>query len=159
MTTEISGHLKLDGERFGIVVARFNEFITSRLLSGATDAFVRHGGDEEKLAVVYVPGAFEIPLAAMKLARSGQYDAIVCLGCVIRGETPHFEYVCAQVTKGVGEVGMSTGVPTSFGVLTVDNIEQSIHRAGSKAGNKGAEATIAAIEMVNVLAQIPSQSS
>ncbi len=154
MGREITGDLQASGQRFAIVVTRFNDFVTSKLLSGAIDTLVRHGCADENITRVHVPGAFEIPLTAMKLAQSGSYDAVICLGCVIRGETPHFDYVCAEVSKGVAQVGLSAGVPTTFGVVTADTLEQAVHRAGSKAGNKGADAAIAAIEMANVLSQI-----
>ena len=154
MSREIVGELNASGQRFAVVVTRVNDFVTSKLLGGAIDALVRHGCADENITCVHVPGAFEIPLTAMKLAQSGSFDAIVCLGCVIRGETPHFEYICAEVSKGVAQVGLQTGVPATFGVVTADTLEQAVHRAGSKAGNKGADAAIAAIEMVNVLSQI-----
>jgi 6,7-dimethyl-8-ribityllumazine synthase len=133
------------------VAARFNEFITGKLVSGAIDALVRHGADAEKITQVWIPGAFEIPLAAQKLARSGDYDAILCVGCVIRGQTPHFDYVAGEAAKGVAQVALSTGVPISFGVITSDTLEQAIDRAGGKVGNKGADAAVAAIEMANLL--------
>ncbi len=145
------GKLIGKGLRFGIVVGRFNEFITGKLLGGALDALKRHDVDENDVEVAWVPGAFEIPLIAQKMAASGQYDGVICLGAVIRGSTPHFEYVCSEVTKGVAKVNMDTGVPTIFGVLTTDNIEQAIERAGSKAGNKGWEAAATGIEMANLL--------
>ncbi len=151
---EFIGKLVVDHQRFGIVVARFNEFITSKLLGGAVDTLVRHGCEKDSMTVVRVPGTFEIPVAAMKLAKTGQYDAVICLGCLLRGETPHFDYICSEVTRGVGRVGMETGVPATFGVITAESLEQAVHRAGAKAGNKGAEAAVAAIEMVNVLPQI-----
>ena len=150
----IEGNLIAEGSRFAIVNARFNEFITNKLLGGAIDALRRHGAVEDNVTVVWVPGAFEIPLAASKLARSGKYDAVICLGAVIRGNTPHFDYVCAEVTKGVAHVGMETGVPTIFGVLTTESIEQAIERAGTKAGNKGFDAAVSAIEMVNLIKQM-----
>lgn len=150
----IEGKLLAEGFRFAIVNARFNEFITNKLLGGAVDALHRHGASEENITVAWVPGAFEIPLVAAKLARSGNYDAVICLGAVIRGSTPHFDYVCAEVTKGVAHVGMETGVPTIFGVLTTETIEQAIERAGTKAGNKGFDAAMSAIEMINLLKQI-----
>ena len=150
----IEGNLIAEGSRFAIVNARFNEFITNKLLGGAIDALRRHGAVEDNVTVVWVPGAFEIPLAASKLARSGKYDAVICLGAVIRGNTPLFDYVCAEVTKGVAHVGMETGVPTIFGVLTTESIEQAIERAGTKAGNKGFDAAVSAIEMVNLIKQM-----
>lgn len=146
----IEGNLSAAGQRIGIVAARFNEFITSKLLSGAEDSFLRHGGDGEKLDVLWVPGAFEIPFAAKKMAVSGRYDAIVCLGAVIRGATPHFDMVAAEATKGIAHVGLECNIPVIFGVLTTDSIEQAVERAGTKAGNKGFDAMTTAIEMVNV---------
>ena len=145
------GKLIAQGIRVGIVAARFNEFIVSKLLSGCEDALVRHGVREEDIAVAWVPGAFEIPLAALKLAQSGKYDAVIALGAVIRGSTSHYDYVCAEVSKGVAQAALTTGVPVLFGVLTTDTIEQAIERAGSKAGNKGAECAQGAIEMVNLI--------
>lgn len=142
-----------EGKRYGIVVSRFNEFISSKLLGGALDGLKRHGAEEEAIDVLWVPGAFEIPLMAKKMAGSGRYDAIICLGAVIRGATPHFDYVCAEVSKGVASVSLSAELPVIFGVLTVDSIEQAIERAGTKAGNKGFEAAVAAIEMANLMAQ------
>lgn len=158
MVQEISGKLIIDGARFAIVVSRFNEFITSKLLSGAIDAITRHGGDEKNITCVHVPGAFELPMVAMKLASSGSYDAVICLGCVIRGQTPHFEYVAGQAAKGIAHVAMETGVPTTFGVITSDTIEQAVERSGAKAGNKGVEATLTAIELINLIKQLPGSS-
>lgn len=145
------GQLVADGLKFGIVAARFNEFITNKLLSGALDALKRHGVKDEDIAVAWVPGAFEIPLVAKKMAESGNYDAVICVGAVIRGSTPHFDYVASEVSKGVAQIGMSTNVPAIFGVITTENIEQAIERAGTKAGNKGFEAAESAIEMANLL--------
>lgn len=142
-----------EGLRFGIVVARFNEFIGGKLLSGAVDAINRHGGNDENISVAWVPGAFEIPFTAKRMAKSGNYDAIICLGAVIRGATPHFEMVAGEVTKGVALVGFETGLPIIFGILTTDTIEQAIERAGTKAGNKGFDAAVTAIEMANLLKQ------
>jgi 6,7-dimethyl-8-ribityllumazine synthase len=144
---------KLDatGLRVGIVVSRFNGFIAERLLEGALDALIRHGAADGDIAVVRVPGAFEIPLVAQKLAGAGKYDAIICLGAVIRGSTPHFDYVAAEVSKGVAQVSLKTGVPVAFGVLTTDSIEQAVERAGTKAGNKGFDAAMTAIETANLL--------
>jgi 6,7-dimethyl-8-ribityllumazine synthase len=144
------GNLLAEGLRFGIVVARFNEFITSRLLSGALDAIKRHGGNEEAIDIAWVPGAFEIPLTAQKMATSGRYDAVLCLGAVIRGATPHFDFVASEASKGIAKVGLDTGVPTIFGVVTTDTIEQAIERAGTKAGNKGWDAAVTAIEMAQL---------
>ncbi|PLX94304.1 MAG: 6,7-dimethyl-8-ribityllumazine synthase [Desulfuromonas sp.] len=147
----IEGRLDAKGFTFGIIVSRFNSFICERLLEGAVDTLTRHGADDSKMTVVRVPGAFEIPLVAKKMAGSGKYDAVICLGAVIRGGTPHFEYVSSEVTKGIASVSLDSNVPISFGVLTTDTVEQAIERAGTKAGNKGAEATMSAIEMVNLL--------
>lgn len=148
------GKLVAQGLRFGVIVARFNEFITGKLLSGAMDALERHGAEKEDIEIAWVPGAYEIPLVAKKMALSNKYDAVICLGTVIRGSTPHFDYVCAEVSKGVAHVGLETGVPTIFGVLTTETIEQAIERAGTKAGNKGFDAANSAIEMANLLRQI-----
>ena len=147
----LEGKLTAEGLRIGIVAARFNEFITNKLVSGAIDALTRHGALEDNMTMAWVPGAFEIPLAAQKMANSGNFDAVICLGAVIRGSTPHFDYVSNEVTKGVAYVGLQTGVPTVFGVLTTDTIEQAIERAGTKAGNKGFDAAMTAIEMANLL--------
>ena len=147
----LEGKLTAEGLRIGIVAARFNEFITNKLVSGTIDALTRHGASEENMTMAWVPGAFEIPLAAQKMANSGKFDAVICLGAVIRGSTPHFDYVSNEVTKGVAHVGLQTGVPTVFGVLTTDTIEQAIERAGTKAGNKGFDAAMTAIEMANLL--------
>ena len=140
--------------RVAIVASRFNEIIVNKLLGGAVDGLVRHGVSEEKITAVWVPGAFEIPLVASKMAKSGRYDAIICLGAVIRGSTSHYDYVCAEVSKGIAQVSLNAGIPVMFGVLTTDTIEQAIERAGTKAGNKGFECGQGAIEMVNVLRQI-----
>ncbi len=145
------GHLVATGLKFGIVVARFNELLSGRLLSGAKDALVRHGVAPEDIDEAWVPGAFEVPLVAGKMAASGRYDAVIALGVVIRGGTPHFEYVSAEVSKGVAKVSLDTGVPVAFGVITADTIEQAVERAGTKAGNKGWEAAEAAIEMANLV--------
>jgi 6,7-dimethyl-8-ribityllumazine synthase len=150
------GHLVSQNLRYGIVVGRFNEFITSKLLSGALDGLKRHGVQEDEIEIAWVPGAFEIPLIAQKLAESGKYDAVITLGTVIRGSTPHFDYVCNEVAKGVSAISLRTGVPTIFGVLTTDSIEQAIERAGTKAGNKGWEAAATAIEMANLTKQFKS---
>ena len=143
-----------EGLRFAIVVSRFNDFICSRLVEGAMDALKRHGASDEQVILVKVPGAFEIPLAAKKLAVSGKYDAVICLGAVIRGATPHFDYVAAEVSKGIANVALESNTPVTFGVLTTDNLEQAIERAGSKSGNKGAEAAMAAIEMANLYKEL-----
>ncbi|NMA92344.1 MAG: 6,7-dimethyl-8-ribityllumazine synthase, partial [Firmicutes bacterium] len=139
--------------RFALVISRFNEFISNRLLSGALDALTRHDARRENIAVFWVPGCFEIPLAAKKVAAGGNFDAVICLGAVIRGDTPHFDYVASEVAKGVAKIGLDTGVPTMFGVITSDNLEQAIERAGAKAGNKGFEAALAAIEMADLSRQ------
>lgn len=144
------GNLIGEGQKIGIVISRFNEFITNKLLSGCEDSLVRHGLDPGDIEVAWVPGAFEMPLAAAKMVKKG-YDAVICLGAVIRGATPHFEYVAAEVTKGIAHVSLDTGVPVIYGVVTADNIEQAIERAGTKAGNKGVDAAVTAIEMVNLL--------
>jgi 6,7-dimethyl-8-ribityllumazine synthase len=150
----LEGNLLAEGQRIGIVAGRFNEFITAKLLGGAVDAFVRHGGKENDIDVAWVPGAFEIPLVARRMAVSGTYDAVVCLGAVIRGATPHFDMVANEVTKGIAQVGLQSGIPVIFGVLTTDSIEQAVERAGTKAGNKGFDAVVSAIEMVNLLKRI-----
>ncbi|WP_349407625.1 6,7-dimethyl-8-ribityllumazine synthase [Pseudalkalibacillus sp. SCS-8] len=150
MGNTFEGQLVGTGLKVGIVVGRFNEFITGKLLSGAEDALRRHGVNEEDVDVAWVPGAFEIPLIAKKMAESNKYDAVITLGTVIRGSTPHFDYVCNEVSKGVSSVAMSTGLPVIFGVLTTDSIEQAVERAGTKAGNKGWEAAVSAIEMGNL---------
>ena len=150
MPNIIEGKITAEGYRFAIIVSRFNDFISSKLVEGAMDALVRHGADEEQISLVKVPGAFEIPIAAKKLAGTGNYDAIVCLGAVIRGATPHFDYVAAEVSKGIAVIALETGIPVTFGVLTTENLEQAIERAGSKSGNKGWDAAVAAMEMVSL---------
>lgn len=150
----LEGNLIAQGLKVGIVVGRFNEFIGSKLLSGAVDTLRRHGMEETDISVAWVPGAFEIPLIAKKMAKSGKYDAVICLGAVIRGATAHFEYVSAEVSKGIASVGLDSEIPVIFGVLTVDTIEQAIERAGTKAGNKGSEAASTAIEMINLIKEI-----
>ncbi len=145
------GQLTTAGEKFCIIISRFNDFIGSKLLSGATDELKRHGVADENIDIVKVPGAFEIPLAAQKFAKTGKYNAVITLGAVIKGSTPHFDYVSAEVSKGVAHVALETGIPVIFGVLTTDNIEQAIERAGTKAGNKGADAAKTAIEMANLV--------
>ncbi len=147
----LEGKLTAEGLRIGIVAARFNEFITNKLVGGAIDALTRHGANQDDITLAWVPGAFEIPLAAQKMAGSRAFDAVICLGAVIRGNTPNFDYVAGEVTKGVAHVTLQTGVPTVFGVLTTENIEQAIERAGSKSGNKGFDAAMTAIEMANLL--------
>jgi 6,7-dimethyl-8-ribityllumazine synthase len=147
------GNLIAKGLKFGIVVGRFNEFISSKLLGGAIDALVRHGGDEENIEAAWVPGAFEIPLVAQKMANSKRFDAVICIGAVIRGSTPHFDYVASEVSKGIAKVSLDAGIPVIFGVLTTDSIEQAIERAGTKAGNKGYDAAVTAIEMANLIRQ------
>ncbi len=154
MNRTIEGQLIGTELRIGIVASRWNDFIGAKLLDGAQDTLFRHGVDPANVDVVMVPGSFELPLAAQKMAKSGRYDAIICLGVIIRGATPHFEYIANETAKGVAQVGLQTGVPVAFGVITSDTIEQAIERAGSKAGNKGAEAALAAIEMANVLRQL-----
>ena len=148
------GKLVSKGIKVGIVVARFNEFIGSKLLGGAIDGLKRHDVKEEDIDVAWVPGAFEIPLIAAKMAKLGKYDAVICLGAVIRGSTTHYDYVCSEVSKGVAHVSLQSEIPVIFGVLTTENIEQAIERAGTKAGNKGAEAALAALEMINVLKEL-----
>jgi len=154
MIQQIEGSLQAGKFRFVLLVSRFNSFITQQLEQGAIDALRRHGASDEQIHVVYVPGAYEIPLVAQKLARSGNYDAVLCLGAVIRGGTPHFDYVAGEVSKGVAQVAMDTGIPVVFGILTTDSIEQAIERAGTKAGNKGFDAAMTALEMVQLLGQI-----
>jgi 6,7-dimethyl-8-ribityllumazine synthase len=151
MVSFVEGKLSSQGMKFALVASRFNSFITDRLVEGAVDTIVRTGGDPDEIIVFKVPGAFEIPLVAKKLALSGKYDGILCLGAVIRGSTPHFDYVAAEVSKGVAQVGLDTGMVVTFGVLTTDTIEQAVERAGSKAGNKGSETAMAMIETINVL--------
>ena len=148
------GKLVARGVKVGIVCARFNEFIVSKLLGGAQDALSRHDVNDDDIEVAWVPGAFEIPLIAKKMADSGRYDAVICLGAVIRGNTSHFDFVCAEVSKGVAQVGLSSDIPVMFGVLTTDTIEQAVERAGTKAGNKGYDAAMGAIEMVNLIREI-----
>lgn len=151
MTKQYQGMLLGKGLRFGLVVSRFNDFISAKLLEGAQDALLRHGVAEDDIEVARTPGSFEIPLVAKKMAQSGKYNAIICLGAVIRGATPHFEYIAAEVSKGIASVGLETGVPVIFGVITADSLEQAIERAGTKAGNKGFAAAESAIEMANLL--------
>lgn len=147
----LEGNVIGNGMKIGMVASRFNEFIVSKLIGGAEDALVRHGVETDDIDLAWVPGAFEIPIVAQKMAQSGKYDAVLCLGAVIKGSTSHYDYVCAEVSKGIATVSLNTGVPTMFGVLTTDNIEQAIERAGTKAGNKGYDVACAAIEMVDLM--------
>jgi 6,7-dimethyl-8-ribityllumazine synthase len=151
MARMIEGQLTAKGKKFGIVVSRFNEMISKSLLSGAFDCLARHGADEDEITVAFVPGSFEIPLAAKKMAESKKFDAVICLGTLIRGATPHFEYIASEVSKGISNVSLSTGVPVIFGIVTSDTIEQAIERAGTKAGNKGWDAALSAIEMADLI--------
>jgi len=150
----IEGKLVADKIKIGVVASRFNEFIVSRLLSGVEDGLIRHGVWDDDITVAWVPGAFEIPLVAKKMAQSGHYDAIICIGAVIRGETSHYEYICAEVSKGITQVMLETQIPVIFGVLTTENLEQAIERAGAKSGNKGYDAALSALEMIHLLHQI-----
>ncbi|HEJ83862.1 MAG: 6,7-dimethyl-8-ribityllumazine synthase [Deltaproteobacteria bacterium] len=156
MPKVVEGRLSAEGFRFAIIVSRFNDFICSRLMEGAIDALTRHGCDEKDILIIKVPGAFEMPLAARKMVRTGESDAVICVGAVIRGATPHFDYVAAEVSKGIASVALESEIPVTFGVLTTDNLEQAIERAGSKSGNKGFEAAMAAIEMVNLFKELQS---
>ena len=151
MVKTIQGQLIAKGRKFGIIASRFNDFITNRLLEGCTDTLLRHGAKENDVEVVWVPGAFEIPLIAQRMAKSKKYDTVICLGTVIRGSTPHFDYIASEVAKGVAHVSFSTGVPTIFGIITADSIDQAIERAGTKEGNKGRDAALSAIEMANLV--------
>jgi len=157
MARLIEGKLNAKGLKFGIVVSRFNDFINERLLSGALDVLIRHGADEGDIEILKVPGAFEIPQVARKMALSKKYDAVVCLGAVIRGATPHFDYIAAEVSKGIAMIGLESEIPVAFGVLTTDNLEQAIERAGSKAGNKGWDAALSAIEMANLYREMKAK--
>lgn len=150
----LEGNVVAEGAKIGIVAARFNEFIVSKLIAGARDGLVRHNVLDEDITLAWVPGAFEIPLMAKKMAQSGKYDAVICLGAVIRGATSHYDYVCAEVSKGIAAVSLESGVPVMFGVVTTDNIEQAIERAGTKAGNKGYDCALGAIEMINLAKQV-----
>ena len=154
MARVVEGRLNAAGLRFGVVVSRFNNFITDRLLEGTMDALLRHGATDDAIEVVRVPGAWEMPLVAKKAAASGKHDAVICLACVVRGSTPHFDYVAAEASKGIAAASLETGVPIAFGVLTTDNLEQAIERAGAKSGNKGWDAAVAAIEMANLLKEM-----
>lgn len=153
MTKTFEGQLVGEGQKFGIIVSRFNEFFTNKLLSGCMDALIRHGVADQDIEIAWVPGAFEIPLTAQKMAAK-DYDAVICLGAVIRGATPHFEYVSAEVTKGIAQVGLNTGKPIIYGIITADTIEQAVERSGTKAGNKGSDAAVTAIEMVNLIKEL-----
>ena len=150
----LEGKISAEGFNFAIIVSRFNDFISSKLVEGAMDALKRHGASDEKVSLIKVPGAFEIPITAKRLAENGQYDAIVCLGAVIRGSTPHFEYIASEVSKGIAQVALESKIPVTFGVLTTDNLEQAIERAGSKVGNKGWDAAVSAMEMVNLFNEL-----
>ena len=154
MPKTLEGKISAEGLRFAIIVSRFNDFISSKLVEGAMDALKRHGASEEKISLVKVPGSFEIPLVAKRLAEAGKFDGIICLGAVIRGATPHFDYVASEVSKGIAAVALETNTPVTFGVLTTDSLEQAIERAGSKSGNKGWDAAMAAMEMVNLLREL-----
>ena len=154
MPKTLEGKISAEGLRFAIIVSRFNDFISSKLVEGAMDALNRHGANEEKVSLVKVPGSFEIPLVAKKLAEAGKFDGIICLGAVIRGATPHFDYVASEVSKGIAAVALETNTPVTFGVLTTDSLEQAIERAGSKSGNKGWDAAMAAMEMVNLFKEL-----
>lgn len=154
MPQELHGALQVGKERYGIVISRFNDFITSRLLEGALDCLRRHGAVDEQITVMWVPGSFEVPLAARRLADSGKFSAVICLAAVIRGQTDHYDYVCQQITRGIGEVGLTTGVPVLFGVITTDSLDDAVDRAGAKGGNQGFKAASAAIEIVNVFDQL-----
>ena len=151
---KLEGKVVAEGIRVGIIASRFNEFIVGKLVAGAQDGLVRHGVEDDSITVAWVPGAFEIPVIARKMALSGKYDAIICVGAVIRGQTSHYDYVCAEVSKGIAQVSLEAGIPVMFGILTTDTIEQAIERAGSKAGNKGYDCALGAIEMVNLMKQI-----
>ncbi|MCL6520582.1 MAG: 6,7-dimethyl-8-ribityllumazine synthase [Armatimonadetes bacterium] len=154
MAKVYEGKLLANGLRFGIVVSRFNEFITKKLLEGALDALARHGAIQDNIGIAWVPGTFEIPIIAKKMASSGKFDAVICLGALIRGATPHFDYLAAEVTKGIAQTALSTGIPTVYGIITADTIEQAIERAGTKQGNKGFDAAETAIEMANVMKEL-----
>jgi len=154
MVRTIEGNLIAKGKKFGIIASRFNDFITKELVSGCLNMLTRHGANNEDLSITWVPGAFEVPLLAQRLAKSKSYDALICLGTVIRGSTPHFEYIASEVAKGIAKVSLDTGLPVIFGIITADTIEQAVERAGTKEGNKGRDAALSAIEMANLLAQI-----
>jgi len=154
MPETIQGFLNAKGKKFAIVASRFNELISNQLINGAIDCLIRHGAEEKELKVVWVPGSFEIPLAAKKISASKKYDAVICVGAVIRGDTPHFDYVAAEVSKGIAHVGLDTGIPVIFGIITSDSLEQALERAGVKAGNKGWDAALAAVEMVDLFSKL-----
>jgi 6,7-dimethyl-8-ribityllumazine synthase len=154
MSTIVEGLLNASGKRFAVVASRFNELISKKLLEGAIDCLLRHNGERDKISVVWVPGAFEIPLVAQKLAKSGKYDAVICLGAVIRGNTPHFDYIASEVSKGIAKINLDHEVPVIFGVLTTDTIEQAVERAGTKSGNKGWDAALSAMEMADVMSKL-----
>lgn len=153
----LEGKLSAQGLRFAIIVSRFNSLVTQRLLDGAMDALRRHGADENSITIAWTPGSFELPLVAKKFAQTGKYDAVICLGCIIRGDTPHFEYVASETAKGIAQVMLETGVPTVFGVVTADTLEQALERAGAKAGNRGFDAAMTAMEMANLLREIETE--
>lgn len=157
MANIYQGQLVAGKHRFGVVVSRFNDFLTSKLLAGCLDALERHGANPAEVDVAWTPGSFEIPMVARQMAESGRYAAVICLGTIIRGQTPHFDYIASEAAKGVAQVGMATGVPTIFGIITADTLEQAIDRAGTKAGNKGADAAVSAIEMANLMDQLASK--
>ena len=154
MPQELHGALQVGAERYGIVISRFNEFITSKLLDGALDCLKRHGAKDDQISIMWVPGSFEVPVAAQRMVETGKFAAVICLAAVIRGQTTHFEQVCQQITRGIGEVGLASGVPTMFGVITCDSLDEAIDRAGAKGGNLGFHAAAGAIEMVQVLGQL-----
>lgn len=154
MARIVEGKLSAQGISVGIVVSRFNGLVTKQLLDGALDCLLRHGANDDDITIIHCPGSFEIPQVAKQLAKAGKCDAIICLGCIIRGETPHFEYIAAQVARGVGQVALDTGIPIAFGVLTTENLEQALERAGAKAGNKGCEAALTAMELLQVAKQL-----
>lgn len=154
MAHSVHGTLIAQGHTFGIVVSRFNSIVTKHLLDGALDCLQRHGADDNAITVVYCPGSFEIPQVAQQLAASGNYDGVVCLGCVIRGETPHFDYIASEVTRSIGHIALNTGVPVAYGILTTENLEQALERAGAKGGNRGWDAALTAIELVNLSKQL-----
>lgn len=154
MAKEITGNLIVKGKKFGIIASRFNDFITKELISGCQDTLIRHGALDDDLAIAWVPGAFEIPTVAQKMAKSKLYDAIICLGTIIRGSTPHFDFIASEAAKGIAKVSLDSGIPVIFGVITADTIEQAVERAGTKDGNKGRDAALSAIEMVNVMSQL-----